>query len=161
MACDDMRAAKASDDMRAARSQDDARGETTPDDARGEERPGSGQSLASAFANAFKGIAAASRERNFRIECGIGVVALVLNAVLGVSAAEWAVVVACAGLVLALECLNTALEAAVDLASPGWNDLAGLAKDAAAGAVLAASIASLVVGLIIYVPRIAQMLGWL
>ena len=54
--------------------------------------------------------------------------------------------------VLILEGLNTALEAAVDLASPELHPLAKIAKDVTAGMVLIAAIASVGVGLIILGP---------
>ena len=52
------------------------------------------------------------------------------------------------------ECFNTALEQAVDLASPDIHPLARRAKDAAAAAVLVAAIFSLIVGLIIFLPSL-------
>ena len=56
---------------------------------------------------------------------------------------------------MGLELVNTAVEAAVDLVTEEKKPLAGKAKDAAAGAVLAAAIAAAVIGLIIFIPRIA------
>lgn len=72
---------------------------------------------------------------------------------------EWLVVVVCFGLVLGGECINSSIEAIVDLASPDYHELARKSKDAAAGGVLLFSLASLVVGLIIFVPRILALLG--
>ena len=60
---------------------------------------------------------------------------------------------------LALELVNTALEAVVDLASPGLHPLAKVAKDAAAGAVLIASAGALVVGLVLLLPPLWKALG--
>ena len=57
-------------------------------------------------------------------------------------------------MMFALETLNTAIEAVVDLASPGYHELARKAKDCAAGAALAGAIASLVVGIIVFAPRL-------
>ena len=65
----------------------------------------------------------------------------------------------CFGLVLGGECFNTALEAIVDLASPEFHELARIAKDAAAGGVFICSIASFVIGFIIFFPRIMDMFG--
>lgn len=120
------------------------------------------QSLPSAFKNAGAGIVhAAVTGRNFKIELCFAVAAVVLGIALGISTAEWAVVCLCIGVVLSGECANTALEALVDLASPDINDLARIAKDCAAGAVLITSIASLFVAAFVYLPKILVLLGLL
>jgi diacylglycerol kinase (ATP) len=67
------------------------------------------------------------------------------------------ILLACA-LVLSVELLNTALEAAVDLVSPEWHPLARAAKDAAAGAVLAASLGALLTGLAVLGPPLLRLL---
>ncbi|HWQ84032.1 MAG TPA: diacylglycerol kinase family protein [Anaerolineales bacterium] len=65
---------------------------------------------------------------------------------------EWAVLVLVIALVWTAELINTALEAAVDLANPQQHALAQVAKDAGAGAVLAAALGSVVIGLLILGP---------
>ena len=75
-----------------------------------------------------------------------------LAAWLRISRVEWAVIIFTIALVLILEGLNTAVEAAIDLASPEFHRLAKAAKDLAAGMVLIASIASIGVGLLILGP---------
>ena len=62
--------------------------------------------------------------------------------------------VAAIGLVWTAEGVNTAIEAVVDLVSPDSHPLAGRAKDVAAGAVLCAAIAALVIGVLIFGPRV-------
>lgn len=113
------------------------------------------QSLIQAFGHAWDGIRAAAGERNFKIELGFGIAAIALGIGFGIDACEWAVVAVCIGCVLGGECLNTALEALVDLASPGYDELAKIAKDCAAGAVLICSIASLFVAAFIFLPKMA------
>lgn len=113
-----------------------------------------GFSLASAFRCALQGVLDTSHERNFRIELCFAVLALVLGLFFGISLVEWCIVVVCFGLVLGGECFNSALEAIVDLASPDVHELARIAKDAAAGGVLLFSIASFIVGALIFLPRI-------
>ena len=110
------------------------------------------QSLDSAFKCAFAGIAQAAGQRNFKIEIGFAVAAVVLGVWLRIDFTQWAVVVLCMGVVLAGECMNTALEAVVDLASPESHELAKRAKDCAAGAVLIESIAALFVAAFVYLP---------
>ena len=67
---------------------------------------------------------------------------------------QWAVIAVCVGLVLSGECVNTSLEAVVDLASPEYHELAKRAKDCAAGGVLISSFASLFVAAFIFLPKI-------
>lgn len=115
-------------------------GETTP--------------LAESFQHAFDGIKAAAKGRNFRIQSAVALVAIVLGIALHISAFEWLVVVFCIGAVLGGECINTAIEDMVDLSVKTFKPQAKRAKDVAAGAVLVLSIASLVAGLIIFVPKL-------
>jgi len=69
-----------------------------------------------------------------------------------VTRTEWAVLVLTIASVLILEGLNTAIEAAVDLASPNVHPLAKVAKDVAAGTVLVAAAAAVLVGLLVLGP---------
>lgn len=121
----------------------------------------SGFSLAAAFRCAARGIADSSHERNFRIELVFLIFCVVLGFAFAITPIEWVVCIVCCGLVLGGECFNCALEAVVDLASPERCELARVAKDAAAGGVLLFSIASFLVGAIIFAPRILQALGLL
>ena len=66
-----------------------------------------------------------------------------------ISRGQFAVLALTCGIVLSLEFVNSSIEAVVDLVSPEYNKLAGIAKDTAAGAVLMSAIAAVVVGLII------------
>jgi undecaprenol kinase len=91
-------------------------------------------------------------QRNARIELAIGAAACAAGGWLGIGRVEWAVIVFTIALVLILEGLNTAVECAIDLASPEIHPLAKAAKDLAAGMVLIASIASVAVGLLILGP---------
>lgn len=95
-------------------------------------------------------------QANFRIEVWAGVLAVLLTLALRAPLAP--ILLSCA-LVLSVELLNTALEAVVDLASPEWHPLAKVAKDAAAGAVLVASVGALLVGLAVLGPPLLRLLG--
>lgn len=115
---------------------------------------GSKNGFAESFRHALEGIGATARGRNFRVQLSAGICAVALGALFRISPAEWIAVALSIGLVLGGECANTAIEAVVDLASPDRHPLAKLAKDAAAGAVLLFSIATSVVGAVIFLPRI-------
>src|SRR5687767_8563804 len=109
--------------------------------------------LLRSFRFAFAGLGYLLRtQRNARIHVILGAIACALAAWLRVSRVEWAVLVFTIALVLILEGLNTAVEAAIDLASPEIHPLAKAAKDLAAGMVLVAAIASVAVGLLILAP---------
>lgn len=120
----------------------------------------SGFTLLSAFKCAFRGIVDTASERNFRIEVAFMALCCALGLFFAISTAEWIVVIVCFGLVLGGECFNSALEAVVDLASPDYHELARKAKDAAAGGVLLFSIASFIIGVVIFLPRILALLGF-
>ena len=71
-----------------------------------------------------------------------------------ISRADWLALLLAIAMVWVAEALNTAIELAVDLASPDHHPLAGKAKDVAAAAVLLASLLAVVVGLLVFVPQL-------
>jgi len=100
-----------------------------------------------AFDYAFQGILYATRtQRNMRIHLVAGSLALFATLFLRLERAYVAIIVLCIALVIALELVNTAAEAIVDLMTVAHHPLAKIAKDATAGAVLVASMAALIVG---------------
>lgn len=106
------------------------------------------------FMYALRGISKALREeKSFRAMLVCFLLIVAAGVWLGVTMLEWAMLLLCCGAVLAAEMINTAVERAVDIASPEKNPLAGAAKDIAAGAVLVISLFAAAVGLIIFVPR--------
>ncbi len=106
------------------------------------------------FGFAFKGIAQVLKERNFKIQLFAALIAIVLGFVLKISNSEWVYIILCIGFVLCLEIINTAIEKTIDLLHPNWNENAGKIKDISAGAVLVAAITSVIVGGIIFIPKI-------
>jgi diacylglycerol kinase len=71
-----------------------------------------------------------------------------------ISAADWCMVVLAIALVFITEMLNTAVEFLTDLASPQFHPLAKKAKDVAAASVLFAAIAAVILGMIVFLPKI-------
>ena len=98
-----------------------------------------------AFGYAARGIARCWRERNFRFHVAAAVHVIPFARHFVSSAAEWCVLLIAVALVLCLEAVNTAVEHAVDLACPDYDERAKIAKDAAAGAVLIAALAATVI----------------
>ena len=115
--------------------------------------------LVKSFGYAASGVVQAGSERNFKVDVVAAVVVFVACALLQVPAWGWAVVAMCVGVQLAMETVNTAIEAIVDLASPEIHPLAKRAKDCAAGAALITACASVIVGLIVFVPALFALLG--
>ena len=115
--------------------------------------------LVKSFGYAASGVVQAGSERNFKVDVVAAVAVFAACALLQVPAWGWAVVAMCVGVQLAMETVNTAIEAIVDLASPDIHPLAKRAKDCAAGAALITACASVVVGLIVFVPALLALLG--
>jgi diacylglycerol kinase len=101
---------------------------------------------------------ALNTQPNFRIHLSVMLMALALAAVLRVNGAEWLAILILIGIVLQAELFNTAIEAIVDKASPEQHPLAKIAKDCAAGAVLVAAITAVVVGVVIFAPKLLALL---
>ena len=108
--------------------------------------------LLQSFKFAFQGLVFAWKERNFKLHIASTLAVLTLGFCCQVTSLEWILLLLCIAGVLSLELLNTALEKLVDLVSPSKHPLAGMAKDLSAAAVLVFSIASAIVGLIIFYP---------
>jgi len=105
------------------------------------------------FRYALRGLLAVVRdEPNARIHLAATVAVVALGALLGLSAASWCWLVASIAAVWCAEAFNTALERLADAAHPAPHPLVAQAKDAAAGAVLVASIAAATIGLLVLGP---------
>lgn len=117
--------------------------------------------LGRSFLYAFKGLEYLIRtQRNFRIEVVVGSVAIAAAVVARFEPWEWVALVLTIALVLILEAVNTAIENAVTLASPSFDQLARAAKDVSAAAVLVAAIASVIVAGVTFGPRLLAVLGY-
>jgi diacylglycerol kinase (ATP) len=113
-------------------------------------------SIGVSFRYAAAGVTYAfSTQRNFRIHCIMGTLAISIGALLQLSGVEMAVICITSGLVLTLELLNTAIESVVDLTvQQTYHELAKIAKDCAAGAVLVSAFASILVGFCLIAPKV-------
>ncbi len=89
-----------------------------------------------------------------KIHCTAAVLVVLFGIFLEISKTEWIVCFLLFGMIMALECVNTAMEAVVDLVTEEIHPKAKLAKDAAAGAVLIAAIFAAIVGLMIFIPKL-------
>jgi diacylglycerol kinase len=105
--------------------------------------------------NALRGIRIfLDRTPNTRVAfCG-ATIAIGLGIVFDITESEWLFVVFSIGFVFVAEAFNTAIEIHMDLTSPGEHPYARDTKDVAAGAVVLSALTALVVGLIIFLPRV-------
>jgi diacylglycerol kinase (ATP) len=105
--------------------------------------------------DAAHGVAVVLRtQRNAWIHMAATLAVCLAGVLLRLSASEWCWIVLAIVSVWTAEALNTAFELLTDVASPGFDPLAGRAKDVAAGAVLISAIGSMAIGALIFVPRI-------
>lgn len=114
------------------------------------------QKFFNSFKYAFSGLSYAFRTQfNFKFHT----VALLFTGIAGwilkLSTLEWLWITVAIALVLLSELLNTAIEVLVDLVSPAYHEKAKIVKDVSAGAVLIAAVFALVVGLIIFIPKLS------
>ena len=109
---------------------------------------------------AFQGIFKTIRtERNIKIHCAAAILVTIFGIWLQISKTEWMICFILFGLILALELVDTAVEATVDLFTEERKPLAKKAKDAAAGAVLIVAIFAAVIGILIFIPKLLDVAG--
>lgn len=111
------------------------------------------------FKYAWAGVRYAfTTQRNFRIHTLVSVLAVSLGIFLAISPMEMAVIVMTCAIVMVLELINTAIESVVDLTvKQTYHELAKIAKDCAAGAVLISAIAAVLVAAFILLPPLLQL----
>jgi len=111
--------------------------------------------LPTSFGYALAGLRHVLRtQRNARIHLIIALLAITLATVLRLSLVEWAILALTIGFVFVAEMFNSVAEAAVDALTQRFHPLAKTAKDIAAGAVIFAAIISVIVGLLLFGPRL-------
>ncbi|MDO8599268.1 MAG: diacylglycerol kinase family protein [bacterium] len=95
-------------------------------------------------------------EQNFRIQLIVFIVALTVASFLPIRPWELVALVLAGGAVLVLECINSAVERLLDLVQPRLHGYVREIKDIMAGAVLIASVGSLIIGVTIFLPYILR-----
>ena len=114
-------------------------------------------SIIQSFNFAFEGIIHVLRtQRNMRIHFGVAVAVLVAALAFDVSRLELIALLLAIAFVLIAEMVNSAIEAAIDVATSSFDPLAKLAKDIAAGAVLIASINAIAVGYLVFSGHVSE-----
>ena len=110
--------------------------------------------LRNSFKYAFKGIISCLKdEQNMFIHFTMATLVIVCG-----SKFEWIICLLLIGIVMMMELLNTAIENVCDAVTDKENHYIKIAKDTAAGAVLVIAIVSAIIGLMIFIPRIMEVL---
>lgn len=116
--------------------------------------------LLASFHYAIQGLSyAVKSQRNLKIHLVFASIAIGLSWLLEIPKLELLFILVVIGLVIALELVNTAIEAAIDLVTTDWHPLAKIAKDVAAGSVLVAVILAIIIGLYIFIPAMLAALN--
>ena len=107
------------------------------------------------FGYAIEGIVYSFKKgTHFKIHVAAAIVVVILGLIYAISSFEWLVVLLISSAVIAAEAFNTAIEETCDILHPEHHPGARLAKHCAAGGVLILSIAAVIIGLIIFLPKI-------
>ncbi|WP_308993348.1 diacylglycerol kinase family protein [Mariniflexile litorale] len=104
---------------------------------------------------AFKGaILLLKNEASVKVQLTIALFVTVAGFFFHISSTEWITQLLAIGLVMSMEGINTAIEEMANFIHPEHHQKIGLIKDIAAGAVFFSSIFAIIIGLIIYLPKI-------
>jgi diacylglycerol kinase len=111
------------------------------------------------FSYAFNGIINLIKsEHNARIQLIAMLFVVLLGILFKINISEWISIAIVVGLVFIAELFNTAIEKLSDIVSPEWNKKIGNIKDYSAAAVLISAIISLIVGCLIFIPRLLEII---
>ena len=97
-------------------------------------------------------------EHNSRIHLLAAILAILIGIILKIDHYEWALLIISIGIVFLSELFNSSLESLADLIDPEWNELIMKAKDYSAAAVLISAIVAIVVGGLIFIPKLINLI---
>lgn len=107
------------------------------------------------FKFAFRGLLSLIKnEHNSRIHLLAAIVAIFVGIILKISLPEWSFLTIAIGLVFLTELVNSSIEALADIVDSELNEGIGKAKDYAAAAVLVSALIAVIVGGVIFIPKI-------
>ena len=98
-------------------------------------------------------------EHNSRIHLAGAITAIILGLIFKLNSSEWSLIIVLIGLVFITELFNSAVESLADYINPEWNELIKKAKDYCAAAVLISAIISVIIGAIIFIPKISALIS--
>ena len=103
---------------------------------------------------ALQGLSILLNQRNFRIEIALAFLAVGLGFYLQINLQEWLWISLAISLVLVIEAINTAIELTLNRISREYHPVTKQAKDIAAGAVVLCCLQAIVIGLIVFIPKL-------
>jgi diacylglycerol kinase len=116
-------------------------------------------SLRRTFSNAFRGLwNFLSTETNNRIHLPVAALVIMAGIFFQIDATEWLFIILAIGLVLTSEAFNSSMEKLCDKVDSAYNKEIKTIKDISAGAVLISSIIAVGIGLIIFLPKLSDLL---
>ena len=108
-----------------------------------------------AFSYAYNGFKILiTSENSIQTQLVIAIFITIIGFVFNISITEWMFQILAIGIVLVVEFLNSSIEKLADFIHPNTHSKIGIIKDVAAGASLVASITAVIIGLLIYIPKI-------
>ncbi len=116
------------------------------------------KNLKSKFKYAFQGLKYMLKDKYFVLLLFFLFLVVLFGCLFNVSSLEFSITLILAGMVIALETMNTAIENTIDLVTEEIRPLAKIAKDTAAASVLIGTITAFIVATIIYAPKILEIL---
>ena len=96
--------------------------------------------------------------KNFKIQLVIAIIAIIAGIIFKISFFEWSIITILVFLVLFAEMINTVVETVVNMITNEYNENAKIAKDISAGAVTLCALCSVIVGLIIFIPKLLELI---
>jgi diacylglycerol kinase len=107
------------------------------------------------FGHAFNGLKTAFKgEHNLRIHLVAAILVVILGLYFKIEIVEWLILTLTIGFVIAMELLNSSIENLADYACKEQHPMIKKVKDIAAGAVLVSAISALIVGLLVFIPKL-------
>ncbi|MBT0608009.1 diacylglycerol kinase family protein [Aequorivita echinoideorum] len=95
-----------------------------------------------------------STEASIQVQFVIAILVTIAGFYFNISATEWMFQIFAIGLIMSIEGLNTAAEEIADFVHPDFHNKIGFIKDIAAGAVFFAAVTAVIIGCIIYIPKL-------
>lgn len=112
------------------------------------------------FKHAWDGVTYTFRSQpNMRFHSSAAIIALILAWYLGLSAAEWLILIFTIVLMFVAEMVNTAIESMTDLITTQYRQQAKIAKDVSAGMVLIAAMSTIIIGCFLFLPKIISLIA--
>lgn len=107
---------------------------------------------------ALQGLSTLLHQKNFRIEVGVAFLAISLGLYLQINLQEWLWISLAISLVLVVEALNTAIELTLNRVGTAFHPITKQAKDISAGAVVLCCLHALIIGLVVFGPKLWALL---